>query len=508
MICQKEPLVPAICDHHFNDRKRHGKEGQDRPSLSRSAIDGDDLLFDIDRFAFTHTSHERSETDPPSDTAALLVSRKASSRGLRKTAKIGPYLSAALILPALAAVALFVWSPGAYSVEARLVFVNTDPKIKDSAAFAVDEELGILRCPEVALSAARELYSRSPAAPGNGGAGLVRSTAWTHAGASGSNPEFQPASEGKGLALWFMSELSVEPVDAKGSRVFRLRMNGPDVELLKSAVAVYTRRYLEYRTALESTKLAEFRQISVDRESKPTTGCHPDDQLKKLDLMERNFEQALHSMDTGKGTFRGFIPDAGMAGTSSLVRFQEKLVELEIKKRELTVQFTPTSQEIRSLDQEIKGIKGAMRECLSEYVQFVKEGKRSLAREKASHDIRKTSGTPVEKQTNKQCSWQLSNGNGWFRIRDGVYVFAGSPSVVREPLLARAGQYKQRFLAWLSGKPTKPKFDSVPDSEGAGRAGGAAAALIVPGRDDCSHRLASAASFGKNARNIQLEHTR
>ncbi len=86
-------------------------------------------------------------------------------------------------------------------------------------------------------------------------------------------------------------------------------MRGPDADLLKSALSAYIRRYLEYRSILTSTSSAESQQTAAEPESAADTNeaTSSDSQLQKLELLTRSFELALQSMDTGKGTFKGFI---------------------------------------------------------------------------------------------------------------------------------------------------------------------------------------------------------
>ena len=97
--------------------------------------------------------------------------------------------------------------------------------------------------------------------------------------------------------------------------------------------------------------------------------------LQKIELQLRECELVLQLLDSGKGVFSGFVPDNNITGISSLVRFQERIVQLEINKRALAVRFTPSSKEIQAIDVEIQGIKTAMRECVAANLRFFQKGR-------------------------------------------------------------------------------------------------------------------------------------
>jgi hypothetical protein len=485
----------------------------DRPAESLTgapASYADDLVFDPESLVLGRLSVDSATKNSVSIKTAPSAYQLSIPEPLRKALKTTLFACLGGLLAAVAICAVSLWYQGSYSVEAKVLFLGGDHKAKGVATWAIGDELRALTCSEVAASAAKDVFLAFPDAWGSGNEVRVRQATWVAGNETGSAPAMSAAQEARGLELWLTHELSVEPVESNGATGFMLKMKGPEPDLLKSALNAYIRRYLEYRSTLASISSAQLRQAAAESESTSDTdeASSPDSQLKKIELLTRSFELALQSMDTGKGTFKGFIPDVSVAATPSLARFQDKLLELEIKKRGLAVQFTQNSKEIRSIDQEIRGVKAAMRECLSEYVEFLKQGKKGLISQKAGEEKRKSSKAAPENQSNRQCSGHLPNGDGWFRTREGLYVFTSSPCVVSQPPLARVSQCARSFLNWTSGRPATPTVGTFADDTSVSSAKFASADQTIAGREDYGHRLASGESFSKDGMKIQQEHVR
>jgi len=100
--------------------------------------------------------------------------------------------------------------------------------------------------------------------------------------------------------------------------------------------------------------------------------------LQEIELRVRECELIIQLLDSGKGAFSGFVPENNITGISSLARFQEKIVQLEINKQALAVRFAPTSKEIQSIDLEIQGVKKAMRDCVEANLRFFQKGREQL----------------------------------------------------------------------------------------------------------------------------------
>jgi hypothetical protein len=485
-------------------------DGPSESPAGRPQCYADDLIFDPDKFVLSSMSEPYSNNSPPSVEAAPLANQPSIPEFLKRVLNAAILFCVGGLFAAVLVGAVSFWYQSSYEVEAKVLFLGGDHKVKGLETWSIGDELRTLSCPEVASSAAQEVLMAFPDASGNGKGVQLQQVSWG-AGNANSAATMMPAmSESNGLALWRRNELSVEPVESNGATGFRLKMRGPDADLLKGALSAYIRRYLEYRNTLVTCSSTEIRQAAGEPESTCDTNeaLSLDSQLRKLELLRRSFELALQSMDNGKGTFKGFIPDVSIAATPSLARFQDKLLELEIKKRGLAVQYTQNSKEIRSIDQEIRGVKGAMRECLSEYVEFLKQGKKGLVSQKAGQEQRKGSKESVEKQASRNSSGQLPNGDAWYRTRDGLYVFTSGPYVVSEPALARLGQCTRSFLARGSGRPLTPAVGTVACTRAAGEARFALAEKALSGPEDCGPRLATSELSSKDKRNIQQEQNR
>ena len=100
--------------------------------------------------------------------------------------------------------------------------------------------------------------------------------------------------------------------------------------------------------------------------------------LQEIELRLRECELIIQLLDSGKGAFSGFVPENNITGISSLARFQEKIVQLEINKQALAVRFAPTSKEIQAIELEIQGVKAAMRDCVEANLRFFQKGREQL----------------------------------------------------------------------------------------------------------------------------------
>jgi hypothetical protein len=179
-------------------------------------------------------------------------------------------------------------------------------------------------------------------------------------------------------------------------------------------------------------------------------------------MQQHGCQLALHFLQKGTGVFSGFVPDGNVTGITSLAQFQDRIVQLEIKKRALEVQFTPESREIRSLDLEIQGIKRAMRECLVEHIAFLKQGKERLLAQHV-HAEADTGHAGNHRLVNDKALFKgdLSDGNAWFIIREGLYMLRDKPAVTKRPLLVKAGDLTHRLVAYFSPTGTGPAVATV-----------------------------------------------
>jgi hypothetical protein len=150
-----------------------------------------------------------------------------------------------------------------------------------------------------------------------------------------------------------------------------------------------------------------------------------------------------------------------------LTHFQDKIVQLEIKKRALATQYMPGSREIVVVDLEIQGVRSAMRECLAEHLQFLnKEREQLLAQKDESYH----NGIPVvgsdQVPIKERCGIQPSRGDSWLVPRDGLYVLRETPVIAQRPLLARPGHLANKLIAHLAPLPARTVISESDPNQG------------------------------------------
>ena len=177
--------------------------------------------------------------------------------------------------------------------------------------------------------------------------------------------------------------------------------------------------------------------------------------LQKIDFQERGSKLALQLIDSGKGVFSGFVPDQSLTGVPSLTHFQDKIVQLEIKKRALATQYMPGSREIVVVDLEIQGVRSAMRECLVEHLQFLQKEKEQLVGLGGNGPDHY--GTPLaghDQVLHKApCGPQPTGGDSWLVPRDGLYVLREKAVIAQRPLAPQTGHFANRLIAYLAPSP-------------------------------------------------------
>ena len=196
---------------------------------------------------------------------------------------------------------------------------------------------------------------------------------------------------------------------------------------------------------------------SLPRKRQPTEAISA--HLQKIEFQERGSKLALQLIDSGKGVFSGFVPDQSLTGVPSLTHFQDKIVQLEIKKRALATQYMPGSREIVVIDLEIQGVRSAMRECLAEHLQFLKKEREQLLAQKdeAYHNGIPMAG-PDQAPIKERCGIQSPPGDSWLVPRDGLYVLRETPVIAQRPLLARSGHFANKLIAHLAPLPARHRY--------------------------------------------------
>jgi len=341
-----------------------------------------------------------------------------------------------------------------YHVETKVLFIESDAgsKGEEKTGRAVEREIELLKNREMVDFLAADTFRRlcSHNSHHTQGNAVLAEYAGAEAGTPTGTSEFRGSKE---FAKWLGETLSFQTEASGGVGKVTLRLSGDQPDFLKTVMAAYLDGFAERRRLMETQarSMSQVRPRGELIESKLSPAKSLEEQIEKIELQRQRYQLALHFLDTGTGAFSGFMPDGSVTGASSLAHFQDRIVQLEIKKRGLAVQFTPMSREIRSVDLEIQGVKRAMRECLAEQIAFLKKGKEELL---ATHQAAETDSAPKSNHTGAAQGKSLSNDevqdkNGWFVIKAGLFMLRDQPDVTKKPLLVKAGHLTQRLAGRL-----------------------------------------------------------
>jgi hypothetical protein len=148
-------------------------------------------------------------------------------------------------------------------------------------------------------------------------------------------------------------------------------------------------------------------------------------------------------------SFSGFQPSNSDTGIASLDDFQKRIVELEMKKRALAVRFRPRSREITAIQREIAGVRHAMRERISEHLQFLQNKREGLLAKKIElESARPRTGIATAGSTGDSPG-ESPDGGKSAPVQDGLYLLE-KPHVSHVPLTASAGDRINRLFFGVS----------------------------------------------------------
>ncbi|MGO9120030.1 MAG: hypothetical protein ACLQPD_20750 [Desulfomonilaceae bacterium] len=166
--------------------------------------------------------------------------------------------------------------------------------------------------------------------------------------------------------------------------------------------------------------------------------------LQEIELRLRECELIIQLLDSGKGAFSGFVPENNITGISSLARFQEKIVQLEINKQALAVRFAPTSKEIQAIDLEIQGVKAAMRDCVEANLRFFQKGRQQLLDQKEG----KKGPTGMNNKGQQPQSLEPSLlGRCWSFLSDGIDAVVNQLVGTGKSIASRASKLGNKLIS-------------------------------------------------------------
>lgn len=435
------------------------------PPQSTSKRTLENLIFDPEEYALREDRGQTVGLDATSAAEAKAGHKEAAAgrrpqvsvrahllhtlAGLKSSFSVrraGMWATALIMLfLAVAGTVLYVaWSDG-YRLETKLLLLDRDRHTNNPAGSTLENEVEILKSPQILHLLSRDLYEGGPQSLAEGG--HLRTVG------SVSLKELSRFDSPDQLEKWLVKRTSLSSEISPGMAKVAVQLRGDDPAFLGSVLDAYVCRYVDFRRTLEAESRKRLQQAQLDaRHSSETQSTEAiSNQLQKIEFQERGSKLVLQLIDSGKGVFSGFVPDQSLTGVPSLTHFQDKIVQLEIKKRALATQYMPGSREIVVIDLEIQGVRSAMRECLVEHIQFLKKEREQLLAQKGGphHD-----GNPVVGQgqvyQKERCGAQLPGGNSWLVLRDGLYVLRETPVIAQRPLLARTGIFANKLIAYLA----------------------------------------------------------
>ena len=251
-------------------------------------------------------------------------------------------LAYAGIATIVTAVFFYLLSPGNYRIDANLLFLCAQAGDPSGRAWQLEKEVEILKSPRVLHLASRELVAGKASREGVQGSFGVPARSGGVA-AQPDLPDYTATTE------WLSEKLSVTSQPSTGMAT--VSITGQDPERLREAMHAYLKHYARHRS-----ELAADAALSGNPGQAGSTFGRPAsvwseirNELEKVIAQQHECEMALKFMDSGKGPFRGFLPESNLTWVPSLSAFQNKIVELEIKKQSLGARFTTESKDVQAI---------------------------------------------------------------------------------------------------------------------------------------------------------------
>ncbi|MFA6223165.1 MAG: hypothetical protein WC647_12700 [Desulfomonilaceae bacterium] len=254
---------------------------------------------------------------------------------------------------------------------------------------------------------------------------------------------------------WLSKSISFEPEFYTGQNRVVIKLTGTNPELLKGLLMDYVGSYVDLRRTIEA-KSKETAGISAPKEpaaDKTATQQSIDslnEKIKRLESLEREYEMVLKVIEAGGGSGAASVDPQSPVFTT-LARFQDKIIQLEIERGSLEARFTPQSHEIKSIDFQIEGVRGLMRQHLTEQMSYLKKDKDTFVAQKAELEQNSQAKTEVAEESRdmSKSSGMLASGAKWYFLNDGLSVINENPFITSKPLLGKLGDIKDALAASL-----------------------------------------------------------
>jgi len=332
-----------------------------------------------------------------------------------------------------------------YQVEARILCPGTVFQEGPSRPVSLEEEIRILKSPGLAQLVAMDIIKRDSPVP----------TAWpVKAAAVSSLPAYQElpvffAAEEEltnvGAFLeWFPAAMSVSSNSASG--IISVSFTGRAPAFLRAVLDSHLRNYRRHRTVLISQQKKHSRQgESVVVPGRYAIGENASERLQTVRLQVKGCELALRQMKSGKGIFRGFVPETYLKAMPSLKIIQSKIVELEIEKMTLAARFKAGSREIRAKSEQIRNLRNVMGECVTGHLAFLKSIQMVIAAE--VNELKRGTGPVVShKRLDEAPFLHTVSTDGHFQGGKEWPDLLEQPYISRRPLLTWIREHAGRIF--------------------------------------------------------------
>ena len=156
---------------------------------------------------------------------------------------------------------------------------------------------------------------------------------------------------------------------------------------------------------------------------------------------------ALKVLEAGGGSIDSSSVDPRSPIFTTLARFQDKIIQLEIERGSLEARFTPQSREIKSIDFQIEGVKGLLSQYLTEQMNYLKKDKEMFVTQKTELEQssqRKPENTEIaeEPKDMSKSSGMLASGAKWYFLNDGLSVINENPFISSQTITRKNWRLK------------------------------------------------------------------
>ncbi|MGO8823202.1 MAG: hypothetical protein ACLQO6_18520 [Desulfomonilaceae bacterium] len=469
MITGKKTLEVAGPRQQADERAPYEKEFYD------DAFCRDDKVCPLDDLEFGEIGLEASPVESQENQKRLTPQKQVDKKiQLRLWEKLHDlprkyYLVLGLVLACLV-IGFYLLAMQTYTVETRLFFVIGDKNILDTEGWSPVRELSVLQNPgTVSLLSKRyyngfdpiNLFSKKDKS-------IFDSIPFASTVVDPTTVNKNHFKKSTEFESWLSKSIEFEPDLNSGQNRIALKLTGHDPSFLKGVLQDYVGSYVDLRHAIDSRskeKVESAAQKDGDTLAKGKSVRNIDERIEKLDALKYEYKLALKLMDSGSGSFAALSSDSNSGVSKTLTKFQDKIIQLEIERSSLEARYTPQSREIKSIDFQIQGVKGLMKQYLVEQIDYLKKDRDLLVAQKNELEGKTTeTQLSAEPKNLGKPAGMLATGAKWYMLNDGLSVITETPFITSKPFLAKLADAKDAFVSSLFASTAnrnapRPSFD-------------------------------------------------